>query len=166
MSTVVRHDSSCGGAAMTALSTLKTRLLVVAIAAIPLTAGCVSDYRGWLGHMTESEAKLWGNEASLIVTPDPEGFSGTYAPTVKYDFRGYRAVPTEAQCPSISPDPANPPAACTYPDEIDINIYYNPTVGAFSRDGCVDRDGDDLQQRPGLQVGLGCDNALPSATKF
>ena len=148
---------------MTALSTLKTRLLVVAIAAIPLTAGCVSDYRGWLGHMTESEAKLWGNEASLIVTPDPEGFTGTYAPTVKYDFRAVRSVPPAAMCPGTPTQPA----VCTYPDEIDINVYYNPTVSAFSRDGCVDRDGDELQGRPGIQPpSLACDLAQPSATKF
>jgi hypothetical protein len=134
---------------MTALSTLKTRLLVVAITLSAVTAGCVSDYRGWLGHQTESEAKLWGNEASLLVTPDPDGFSGTYSPTVKYDFRGTRTVP-----------------AGTYPDAITIMVYRNPTVGAFSRDGCVDRDGDEVQQRPGLRPGTSCENALPSDTKF
>jgi hypothetical protein len=144
---------------------LKSCALIAGIVAV--TSGCVSDYRGWLGHMTESESKLWGQEASLIVEPDPDGFSGTYAPTVKYDFRGFTAVPTPADCPDISPDPENPPAACTYPDEIDINIYFNPTVGAFSRDGCVDRDGDDLQQRPGMQPpNVACDNAQPSVTKF
>src|SRR5919206_3965747 len=39
-------------------------------------------------------------------------------------------------------------------------------MGAFSRDGCVDRDGDELQQRPGnLGRGPGCNLAVP-AGKF
>jgi hypothetical protein len=148
---------------------LKSCTLVAGIVAV--TSGCVSDYRGWLGHMTESEAKLWGNEASIIVTPDPDGFTGTYAPTVKYDFRGLTTVPPigggPGQCPLISDDPnAPPPPICTYPDVIEITIYKNATVGAFSRDGCVDRDGDDLQQRPGVQPPFTCENAQPSATKF
>jgi hypothetical protein len=146
---------------MTAMSSLKTRLLVVAIALSAITGGCVSDYRGWLGHQTESEAKLWGNEASLLAEPDPEGFSGTYSPTVKYDFRAARTVANPAQCPGV-----NDPAVCTYPDAITIMVYRNPTVGAFSRDGCVDRDGDEVQQRPGLRPGTSCENALPSDTKF
>lgn len=152
---------------MTAMSTLKTRLLVVAIAAMPiLTSGCITDYRGWLGHQTESEAKLWGNEGAILVTPDPQGFSGTYSPTVKYDFRGFRQLPPAGQCPTITPPNQTPPAVCTYPDIIEISVYKNDTFGAFSRDGCVDRDGDDVQQRPGLRPGTSCENSLPSDTKF
>jgi hypothetical protein len=126
---------------------LKTGALVAAIVAV--TAGCVSDYRGYLGHQTESEAKLWANEVGIIVTPDPGGLSGTYSATVKYDFRGVRTVPTG-----------------TYPDEITLMTYHNPTVSAFSRDGCVDRDGDEIQGRPGVQPPFRCDLALPSATKY
>jgi hypothetical protein len=127
---------------------LKASALVAGIVAI--TSGCVSDYRGWLGHQTEGEAKLWANEVAVMVSPDPQGLSGTYAATVKYDFRGVTTPPTG-----------------TYPDEITLITYKNSTFGAFSRDGCVDRDGDDLQQRPGQQPpGITCENAQPSATKF
>jgi hypothetical protein len=135
---------------------LKTSALVSAIVAV--TLGC-SDYRGWLGHQTESEARLWGSEISVIFG-DPNQ-DGTFSHTVKYDFRGYRAVPPLAQCPG--PDPA---AVCTYPDAISLITYRNPTVGAFSRDGCVDRDGDEIQGRPGVEPPFRCDLAQPSATKF
>ena len=136
-----------------------------------VSSACVSDYRGYLGHKTDSEAKLWGQEGSILSEPDPDGVSGTYAPTVKYDFRGYRALPPvgdqAGQCPDLSPDPANPPAVCTYPSKITIIVYKNPTVGAFSREGCVDRDGDDIQGRYGIDPATAsCDLTQPSPTKY
>ena len=132
---------------------------------VMLASACVSDYRGYLGHKTDAESKLWGQEGSILADPDPEGFSGTYAPTVKYDFRGYRSEPTPGTCPD-TPDPSAP-AGCTYPDGIVIMVYRNPTVGAFSRDGCVDRDGDDVQQRQGINPATpSCDLTQPSITKF
>jgi hypothetical protein len=141
---------------------LRTALIVAATigATQALTSGCVSDYRGYLGHQTESEAKLWGNEISILSEPDPDGISGTYAPTVKYDFRRYTQAPVDPfACPGQQ--------FCTYPDVISLITYKNPTVGAFSRDGCVDRDGDNLQQRPGVEPPFNtCDNAIPSKTKF
>jgi hypothetical protein len=146
---------------MTALSSLKTRVVVVAVAAGPILTAACSDYRGWLGHMTDSEAKIWGAEISVLAQPDPTGISGTYSFTVKYDFRGYTAVPPLAQCPG-----PNPAAVCTYPDAIVLTSYRNPTVGAFSRDGCVDRDGDDIQGRAGENPPFSCENATPSPTKF
>jgi hypothetical protein len=147
---------------MTALSTRKTIAVATSMACIGLlSAGCaVSDYRGYLGHMTESEAKLWGSQIAFDIG-DPN-YNGTYEYTVKYDFRALRALPPPAQCPIILP---NPPAACTYPDVIDLFTYRNPTFAAFSRDGCVDRDGDELQQRPGA-FPFRCDLPLPSDGKF
>jgi hypothetical protein len=132
------------------LSTAGTRrfwLTIAVIAMASLAFGCaVSDYRGYLEHHTDSEGRLWGSEIAFL-TGDPQ-VDGTYSYTVKYDFRGTgTTVPTG-----------------TYPSPIDINTYRNPVVAAFSRDGCVDRDGDDIQGRGG-SINPGCEPAVP-AGKF
>jgi hypothetical protein len=133
---------------MHTMATRKTYALATAIAVMAMVAiGCaVTDYRGQLGHMTESEARLWGSEIAFSGTGS-ETLDGTYSYTVKYDFRGARTVPTG-----------------TYPDEIEIHSYRNPVFAAFSRDGCSDRDGDEIQGRPGDLAG-GCDVNVP-AGKF
>jgi hypothetical protein len=122
-------------------------LAVATFAMVVISVGCaITDYRGQLGHMTESEARLWGSEVAFSGTGS-EALDGTYSYTVKYDFRGTNTVPMG-----------------TYPDEITIHTYRNPVVGAFSRDGCSDRDGDEIQGRPGDIAG-GCDVNVP-AGKF
>lgn len=95
---------------------------VGAIAA--LLSACVTDYTGWPEHQTESEAKLWGQEVAASMG-DPS-VDGTFVPTVRYDCRG------DGQ-------------DCTY----NLTTYRNPVFGAFSRDGIVDRDGDEIQGRAG-----------------
>jgi hypothetical protein len=121
--------------------TRKTFALGVATVGMALlSVGCaISDYRGWLNHKTESEAKLWGSEIAFI-TGDPN-LDGTYSYTVKY---------------------ANGPTP--YSGEVTIHTYRNPVVAAFSRDGCVDRDGDEIQGRAG-DVSFSCDAPAP-AGKF
>ncbi len=117
-----------------------------------IAVGCaISDYRGYLEHHTQSEARLFGSE-SAVLTPNPEQ-TGTYSSTVKYDFRGTG--------PTFTPGEA-------FPSPIDINTYRNPVFGAFSRDGCIDRDGDDIQGRAGHAFSANrgrCDPAVP-AGKF
>jgi hypothetical protein len=132
----------------TALSLSRICTLAVATAVMTvISVGCaITDYRGQLGHMTESEARLWGSEIAFSGTGS-EALDGTYSYTVKYDFRGARTVPTG-----------------TYPDEIEIHTYRNPVFAAFSRDGCSDRDGDEIQGRPGDLAGS-CDVNIP-AGKF
>ncbi|NIN48508.1 MAG: hypothetical protein GTN62_00095 [Gemmatimonadales bacterium] len=97
--------------------------LSVAATAVFL-AGCVTDYVGWAEHQTQSEAKLWGQEVAVSTGIDQE--TGTYAPTVKYDCRGQGS-------------------ACS----VFLVTYRNPVFGAFSRDGIVDRDGEDIQGNAG-----------------
>lgn len=93
-----------------------------------LTVGCaITDYDGLAGHQTQSEAKLWGTEVSFIAG-DPN-LDGTYAYTVKYDNRGGRDA------------------------NMKIITYRNPVPDSFSRDGVVDRDGDDVQGRSGILGG-------------
>ena len=140
--------------------TRKTVTLAAATVGMALfSVGCaITDYRGYLGHMTESESKMWGSE-SASRTADPNE-TGTYSYTVKYDFCNLTVAQPTRTCPGGTAQPA----ICTYPSAIDIYTYRNPVFGAFSRDGCVDRDGDDLQQRPGT-LQRTCENAQP-AGKF
>ena len=87
-----------------------------------VAAGCaITDYDGIGGHKTAGEAKLWGAEISFSGDPATDG---TYSYTVKYDNT-------------------------TGPGPVTINSYKNPVVSSFSRDGLVDRDGDDVQGRAG-----------------
>lgn len=99
--------------------------------------GCVTDYVAWPEHNTQAESKLWGQEVS--VSSGNPATDGTYAPTVKYDCRG------KGQ-------------ACT----VYLFTYRNPVFGSFSRDGIIDRDGDDIQ---GSQGSLTAAPATP-AGKF
>jgi hypothetical protein len=103
---------------------MKYRWLIGALAWLA-TAGCaISDYDGFDKHQTQSEAKLWGQEIAFDAGPsDP--LSGTYSYTVKYDNRNGRDT------------------------NLKIITYRNPVVGSFSRDGLIDRDGDDIQGRSG-----------------
>lgn len=104
---------------------LKKAGLSAAIGAMAVFAiGCaMTDYDGWAGHQTQSEAKVWGSE--IAFSGFGTGYDGTYSYTVKYA-------------------PTSP---------VDINSYRNPVVGSFSRDGQVDRDGDDIQGRSGVLGG-------------
>lgn len=95
-------------------------ILFVAVSAV-LASGCaITDYDGHPSHKTTAEAKLWGQEVSF------SGFGadvdGTYAYTVKYNTT-----------PGIGADRTS------------ITTYRNPVVSSFSRDGLIDRDGDDVQ---------------------
>jgi hypothetical protein len=102
--------------------------LLGAVGVAVACAGCaVTDYDGLPGHKTMAEAKLWGQEISFI-TGDP-ALDGTYAVTVKYDNHGGRDT------------------------KMKITTYRNPVVDSFSRDGVVDRDGDDVQGRSGVLGG-------------
>ncbi len=98
-------------------------LAVVAVSAVGV--GCaITDYRGWPEHKTAAEAKLWGDEIAF------SGFSpaldGTYSYTVQYNCRGLGT-----SCP------------------VTITSYRNPVFASFSRDGIVDRDGDNIQGKYG-----------------
>lgn len=105
-------------------------LLILGVMALALaTTGCaISDYDGWGKHQTQAEAKLFGTEISFILG-DPN-LDGTYAYTVKYDNRGGGR---DANMKIIS--------------------YRNPVPESFSRDGQIDRDGDDVQGSTGIQGG-------------
>lgn len=88
-----------------------------------VAAGCaITDYDGIGGHKTAGEAKLWGQEVSF--SGFGGGTDGTYSYTVKYDNSAGQGPVT-------------------------INSYKNPVVSSFSRDGLVNRDGDDVQGRAG-----------------
>jgi hypothetical protein len=105
----------------------KTLLCAVAVAATLALTGCaITDFTGYPNHKTTSEAKLWAQEISFIAG-DP-ALDGTYAYTVKYD--------------STKPGYA-----------VTILSYRNPVPNSFSRDGVVDRDGDDVQGRSGTLGG-------------
>jgi hypothetical protein len=100
-------------------------ILIIAAAA----SGCaISDYDGFPGHQTASEAKLWGQEVSFTGTGDPN-LDGTYAYTVRYNNRSGHDV------------------------NLRIQSYRNPVPSSFSRDGQIDRDGDDVQGRKGILGG-------------
>jgi len=104
---------------------LKKAALSAAIGGMAVFAiGCaITDYDGWSGHQTASEAKLWGSEVAF------SGFGGDYDGTYSY---------------TVKYAPGSP---------VTINSYKNPVVGSFSRDGMIDRDGDDVQGRGGFLGG-------------
>lgn len=106
------------------------RLLSVGFAAMALvSSGCaITDYEGHAGHQTASEARLWGYEVSFEGTGDP-ALDGTYSYSVKYDNRTARDT------------------------NLRILNYRNPVIGSFSRDGQIDREGDDIQGRSGILGG-------------
>lgn len=84
-----------------------------------ILSGCVTDYVGWPERNTQAEAKLLGQEVAASMG-DPS-VDGTFVPTVRYDCRGAGID-------------------CTY----HLTTLRNPVFGAFSRDGTVDRDGDNI----------------------
>jgi hypothetical protein len=108
---------------------MRHKFLILMVAAMALVAaGCaISDYDGWPSHQTQAEAKLFGSEISFV-TGDPN-LDGTYSYTVKYDNRGGRD------------------------SNLRIISYRNPVPGSFSRDGQIDRDGDDVQGSGGIAGG-------------
>lgn len=108
---------------------MKRSLAFVGILVLALAAsGCaITDYEGHPDHQTAAEAKLWGQEVSFIAG-DP-AYDGTYSYTVKYDNRGGRDT------------------------NLRIYTYRNPVPDSFSRDGLIDRDGDDVQGRSGILGG-------------
>ncbi|HEX6898934.1 MAG TPA: hypothetical protein VF789_04440 [Thermoanaerobaculia bacterium] len=106
----------------------KFSFLFLAAMALCMTTGCaVSDYDGFENRQTQAESKLFGLDVSIIAG-DP-AVDGTYAYTVKYDNRGGRDV------------------------NMKIISYRNPVPDSFTRDGQVDRDGDDVQGRAGILGG-------------
>ena len=109
---------------------MKHPLLLVGIAAMTLASGgcAISDYEGHADHQTAAEAKLFATEIAFTGTGDA-ALDGTYAYTVKYDNRGGRDV------------------------NLRIYTYRNPVPESFSRDGQIDRDGDDVQGRSGILGG-------------
>jgi hypothetical protein len=109
---------------------MKQKFLLVCVAAMAaLSTGCaISDYEGHADHQTAAEAKLFATEISFTGTGDA-ALDGTYAYTVKYDNRGGRDV------------------------NLRIYTYRNPVPSSFSRDGQIDRDGDDVQGRSGILGG-------------
>lgn len=109
---------------------MKHSLLLVGIATMSLfSGGCaISDYEGHADHQTAAEAKLFATEISFTGTGDA-ALDGTYAYTVKYDNRGGRDT------------------------NLRIYTYRNPVPDSFSRDGQIDRDGDDVQGRAGILGG-------------
>ncbi len=114
-----------------------TKMLGVLATAAVLSA-CITDYGGWPEHNTQAEAKFWGNEIA-ISSGQPE-VDGTFAPTVKYDCRGQGTDCTKY-----------------------LFTYRNAVFAAFSRDGIVDRDGDDIQ---GSQGSLTAAPATPAGQFF
>lgn len=108
---------------------MQRHVLLISLAAMVLTAGCaITDYDGYAGHQTAAEAKLWQAEISFTGTGDA-ALDGTYAYTVKYNNRtGHDA-------------------------NLKIFTYRNAVPGSFSRDGQIDRDGDDVQGRAGILGG-------------
>ena len=106
------------------------RLVLLGLMAMTLTSfGCaLTDYEGHAGHQTASEARLWGFEISFEGSGDA-ALDGTYSYTVKYDNRTARDV------------------------NLKIVSYRNPVIASFSRDGQIDREGDDIQGRRGILGG-------------
>lgn len=107
---------------------MRRLLLAIGLVAIAtFNFGCaLTDFSGWAGHNTQAEAKLWGTDIAFITGDDQEG---TYAYTVRYDNRGGQGVVT-------------------------INSYRNAVVSAFTRDGIVDMDGDNVQGSAGSLTGV------------
>lgn len=105
-------------------------MLSACVAAMALLSGgcAITDYEGHDGHQTAAEAKLFATEISFSGTGDPK-LDGTYAYTVKYNNRGGRDA------------------------NLAIYTYRNPVVSSFSRDGQIDRDGDDVGGRSGILGG-------------
>jgi len=108
---------------------MKHKFLLLAVAAMALvTVSCaITDYDGFSGHQTQAEAKLFGTEIAFI-TGNPD-LDGTYSYTVKYDNRAGRD------------------------HNLQINTYRNSVPSSFSRDGQIDRDGDDVQGSGGVLGG-------------
>lgn len=97
--------------------------LILAVAAMAVFAvGCaITDYDGIPGHKTTGDAKLWGKEISF--SGFGENSDGTYSYVVSYDNN---------QSGSVR-----------------IGTLRNEEIASFSRDGLVDRDGDDVQGNSG-----------------
>ena len=110
---------------------MKKHLLLFGVSVLTLISfGCaISDYEGYNPHKTVGEAKFWGAEISFSGTGDAS-LDGTYAYTAKYD---------------------NP--AVGHDTNMKIYTYRNPVVDSFSRDGQIDRDGDDVQGKQGILGG-------------
>jgi len=108
---------------------MKRSLAFIGILMMALVAsGCaITDFEGYPGHQTSAESKLWAQEIAFIVG-DP-AYDGTYAYTVKYNNHSGRDT------------------------NMKIFTYRNPVDSSFSRDGQIDRDGDDVQGRKGVLGG-------------
>jgi len=89
-------------------------------------AGCITDYDGRPGEQTQGEAKLWGKE--FAISGFEAAYDGTWSQTVKYNLT-------------------------TGGDKVTIQNYRNPVFSSFSRDGIVDRDGDNVQGNGGTAGG-------------
>lgn len=103
----------------------KIMMGLAVLAMATLVVGCaITDYNGIPGHKTTGEAKLWGAEISF--SGFGADFDGTYSYTVKYGSGGH---------------------------PVTINSLRNPVVSSFSRDGLVDRDGNDVLGNSGTAGG-------------
>jgi hypothetical protein len=106
---------------------MKKFAALAVVAMFAMVIGCaITDYGGWANHKTTSEAKLWGKEVAFSGF-DPPDLNGTYSYTAKYDN--------------------------TAEFNMLINSYKNEVVGAFTRDGMIDMDGDDVQGSQGTLGG-------------
>ncbi len=91
-----------------------------------LAAGCITDYGGRYGEQTQGEAKLLG-AGEFAFSGTGTDYDGTWAKTAKYNLKGF------AQGEGT----------------VFMYNYHNPVFAAFSREGTVDRDGDDIQGSAG-----------------
>lgn len=99
-------------------------LITAITGVVAFSFGCaITDHSGWFDHKSSAEAKFWGLD--IAFSGFGEDLDGTYSYTAKYDNRG------------------------GVQGAVTITTYRNLVVGAFSRDGIVDRDGDDIQGRQG-----------------
>jgi hypothetical protein len=109
---------------------LRRSLMLGVAVMVMMSAGCaITDYEGWPDHQTASEAKFWAAEIAFSGTGDP-ALDGTYAYTGKYNNRGV-----------------------AHDVNMKLYSYRNPVIGSFSRDGQIDRDGDNVQGRGGILGG-------------
>ncbi len=108
---------------------LRRSLMLGVAVMVMLSAGCaISDYEGYANHQTAGEAKFWAAEISFSGTGDPN-LDGTYAYTAKYSN------------------------GATHDANMKLYTYRNPVQLSFSRDGQIDRDGDNVQGRSGVLGG-------------
>src|SRR5262245_3555076 len=114
------------------LTMMMRRFLLLGVAVVMRmmgVGGAISEYEGYPGHKTAGEAKFEAAQIAFSGTGDPN-LHGTYAYTAKY---------------------AN--GAAGHDANMKLYTYRNPAPISFSRDGQIDRDGDNVQGRAGINGG-------------